>query len=54
MFIGVDSHKDTLAACRVGSNGQQVDEGTFRNTEVGHAETARVGPPGRAAGPGGH
>lgn len=38
MFIGVDTHKDTLAACRVGGNGQQVDEGTFRNNELGHAE----------------
>ncbi len=45
MFIGVDTHKDTLAACRVGSNGQQVDEATFRNNEVGHAELL-MGPPG--------
>ena len=48
MFIGVDTHKDTLAACCVNGNGQQLEEGTFRNDPAGHAELLEwAGRPGR-------
>lgn len=34
--IGIDTHKDTLAACRVDGSGAVVDERTFANDPTGH------------------
>jgi len=34
--IGIDTHKDTLAACRVDGSGADVDERTFANDPAGH------------------
>jgi transposase len=38
MFVGVDSHKDTLAACRVDANGRQLKAAEFANTAAGHRQ----------------
>jgi transposase len=38
MFVGVDSHKDTLAACVVDGSGREVRSSVFRNTPSGHRE----------------
>ena len=38
MFIGVDTHKDTLAVSCVDQAGQQVAHHSFANTPAGHAE----------------
>lgn len=38
MFIGVDTHKDTLASCIVDAAGRQVDQRVFDNAPAGHAE----------------
>ena len=35
--IGMDTHKDSLAACRVDERGVALDERTFANTPGGHA-----------------
>ena len=37
MAIGVDTHKDTLAACLVDGIGTARDERAFRNDPAGHA-----------------
>lgn len=34
--IGIDTHKDTLAACRVDVSGAALDERTFTNNPAGH------------------
>ncbi len=36
MFIGIDSHKDTLAACRVADDGHRLEGDIFPNTPSGH------------------
>ena len=36
-FIGIDTHKDTLAACVINQHGRAVDHGQFRNDPAGHA-----------------
>jgi transposase len=35
--IGIDTHKDSLAACRVDERGAALEERTFANTPLGHA-----------------
>jgi transposase len=37
MVIGVDSHKETLAACAVDDVGRQEGAAEFQNSAVGHA-----------------
>jgi transposase len=37
MFIGVDTHKDTLAVSCVDDAGQQVAHQSFANSSAGHA-----------------
>lgn len=41
MFVGVDSHKDTLAACVVDGAGREVAAATFENSPAGHAKLLR-------------
>ncbi len=36
--IGIDTHKDTLAACRIDALGAALDERTFANTPSGHRD----------------
>jgi transposase len=38
MFIGIDTHKDTLAVSCVDSAGQQVAQQTFANSPAGHVK----------------
>jgi transposase len=38
MFIGVDTHKDTLAVSCVDPSGQQMAQHSFANSPAGHAE----------------
>jgi transposase len=38
MFIGIDTHKDTLAASNVDSAGRETTQQTFANTPAGHAK----------------
>ena len=38
MFIGIDTHKDTLAVSCVDSAGREVAQRTFANTPAGHAK----------------
>lgn len=53
MFVGVDTHKDTLAACCVDAAGRQLDQRTVSNDSDGHdqllawAVGACGGPPAR-------
>jgi transposase len=43
--IGIDTHKDTLAACRVDAAGTALDEQTFTNDLAGHRSLlAWIGP----------
>ena len=51
-FIGIDAHKDTLAAAAIDQQGRQLDAGTFANTPdgylelidwVGRYDTSRIG-----------
>ena len=37
-FIGIDAHKDTLAAAAIDQQGRQVDARTFTNTPEGYVE----------------
>jgi transposase len=37
-FIGIDAHKDTLAACAVDEHGRPVEQATFGNDPVGHTK----------------
>jgi transposase len=37
-FIGIDTHKDTLAACAVDEHGRPVGQATFDNDPAGHAD----------------
>ena len=37
MFIGIDTHEDTLAVSCVDSAGREVAQRTFANTPAGHA-----------------
>ena len=39
--VGIDTHKDTLAACAVDDVGRAVEHRSFANTLAGHAELAR-------------
>lgn len=41
MFVGIDSHKDTLAACRVDASGRQLGAAVFANTAAGHRQLHR-------------
>ena len=41
MYLGVDSHKDSLAACIVDVAGREVHARTFANTTVGHRQLLR-------------
>lgn len=36
MIVGIDSHKDTIAACAVDQLGRETAAGIFANTEDGH------------------
>ena len=36
--IGIDSHKDLLAACLVDASGVVIEQRSIANTEAGHAE----------------
>ena len=38
--VGIDTHKDTLAACAVDDVGRALEHRTFANTPAGHAELA--------------
>jgi transposase len=38
MFVGVDTHKDTLAACCVDGAGRSLDQQTFGNDPSGHED----------------
>ena len=38
LFLGVDSHKDSLAACLVDQTGAQLAAATFPNTPDGHGD----------------
>ena len=38
MVVGIDSHKDTLAACAIDGAGRPQDYRSFGNTAAGHAE----------------
>jgi hypothetical protein len=38
LFLGVDSHKDSLAACLVDQTGAQLTAATFLNTPDGHGD----------------
>jgi transposase len=38
LFLGVDSHKDSLAACLVDQTGAQLAAATFLNTPDGHGD----------------
>lgn len=38
MFVGIDSHKDTLAACMVDRAGREVAGACFPNSPSGHGE----------------
>jgi len=38
MFIGIDTHEDTLAASSVDSAGREIAQRTFANTPAGHAK----------------
>ena len=40
MFIGIDSHKDHLAACLIEETGRAVEHRLIGNTSRGHAELA--------------
>jgi transposase len=40
LFCGVDSHKDTLAACLVDQTGRQQAAASFGNTPAGHRQLA--------------
>jgi len=57
LFCGVDSHKDTLAACLVDQTGRRPAAAVFPNTPAGHHELAtwldRHGPVGRVGVEGG-
>ena len=41
MFVGVDSHKDTLAACVVDEAGREIAAATCENSPTGHAKLLR-------------
>jgi transposase len=51
LFCGIDSHKDTLAACLVDQTGRRLAAAGFPNTPAGHRQLAtwldRHGPVGR-------
>jgi transposase len=51
LFCGIDSHKDTLAACLVDQTGRRMAAASFPNTPAGHRHLAgwldRHGPVGR-------
>src|SRR4249920_988587 len=38
VFIGIDSHKDSLAACAVDGSGREVRSAAFENSPAGHRE----------------
>ena len=38
MFIGIDTHKDTLAVSCIDSAGREIAQRTFANTPAGHAK----------------
>jgi hypothetical protein len=38
MYIGVDSHKDTLAASWVDASGRQLASASFANSPAGHRQ----------------
>jgi transposase len=40
LFCGVDSHKDTLAACLVDQTGRPHAQASFANTPAGHRQLA--------------
>jgi transposase len=40
LFCGIDSHKDTLAACLVDQTGRHLAAAGFPNTPVGHRQLA--------------
>jgi transposase len=40
LFCGVDSHKDTLAACLVAQAGRRLAAASFANTPAGHRQLA--------------
>jgi transposase len=41
VFVGVDSHKDTLATCVVDGAGREIAAATFENSPAGHAKLLR-------------
>jgi transposase len=41
VFVGVDSHKDTLAACVVDEAGREIAAATFENSPAGHTKLLR-------------
>lgn len=41
MFVGIDSHKDTLAACVVDVSGREVRSAAFENSPAGHLDLLR-------------
>ena len=43
LFFGVDSHKDSLAACLVDQTGAQLAVATFPNTPDGHGDLLGLG-----------
>jgi transposase len=41
VFVGIDSHKDTLAACVVDVSGREVRSAAFENSPAGHLDLLR-------------
>ena len=44
LFCGVDSHKDTLAACLVDQTGRPLAEASVPNTPAGYADSLAGSP----------
>jgi hypothetical protein len=43
-FIGIDPHKDTLAACAVDQHGRPVAHASFPNDPAGYADLEQLRP----------